>query len=428
MMKCLRPGFFTMLLLLTAISGVVAAPVEEIEQVEISIRQEDRLVTGEMENRVIASIRAVSEKLLIGRKASDVELNRKRFEDIIRQVFDRVLYGYELSDISITPAKTTVISLKMLPWGEVVQSTAVQIDFGDFAEADKTLLMRDLAGIEQNIAQILIGLPVDAFAWADSVSRVLIREAIAVQLPEFKAEIEYLPAKHTTVNIKLQPIGPLIRKTEVRLHSDTIPKLLLFPVNSAAEAVVDKLNGLPVAFVQRHREEYNQRMQSALDRSKYVSKYHLNTELSLDLGERVRAEVRAETKEYNLNLEGVLDLGREGNENTLLRGHTGYVLKHNDELFLDVEFFPNTINWHVQPGYGRQLSPKMYMGLKHDLGDNEDIGILRHKLNDDLWLNVEQNFTTGYQMTGIRYQLHDYLAAEAINDQNGTWLRLIADL
>lgn len=419
---------FGLLLCIAAVSSVSAAAADEIEHVEIRVVQNDSVANGELENRVMASVQAVSEKLLVGRKVGDVEASRQRFEHIIRQVFDRVLYGYELTDVVITPQKKTVISLKMLPWGEVVQSTAVQIDTGSVAPADQQLIIRDLTGIEQKVAQILIGLPVDAFAWADSVSRALIREIVAAQLPEFRADIEFVPAKHTVVKIKLQPAGPLIRKTEAKLQSDSIPKLLLLPVNGSAEGAVDKLNGLPVAFVQRHREAYIERLQEAISQSKYVSRYHLDTELTLDLGEKAKAEIRVETDKYRIRLESVLDLGRDGNNNTIFRGHAGYMLKPKDEIFLDVEFFPNALSWHFQPGYGRQLSSRTYLGIKRDLRDKEDIGLLRHKLHDGLWLNIEQNLTTGYKMTGIRYRLHNYLAVEAISDRDETWLRLIADL
>lgn len=428
-MNYLRMGCFALLVFAVAITGTAAAAsVDEIEQVEINVLQDNSVASEKMEHRVIASVQAVSEKLLVGRKAADVAANQKRFEDIIRQVFDRVLYGYELTDVRIVPGTKTLISLRILPWGEVVQSTSVQIDTGEFTPADQKLINQDLTGIERKIEQILIGLPVDAFSWADSVSRALIREAIAAQLPEFRADIDYVPAKHVTVNIKLQPVGPLIRKTEVRLQSKSIPKLLLLPINEPAENAVDEMNGLPVAFVQRHREEYIQRIQDAINRSNYVSKYHLNTELILDLREKAKAELIAETEKYKINLEGVLDLGRDGNGNTMFRSHVGYMQKHNDELFMDVNFFPNTISWRFQPGYGRQLADRMYVGIKHDLRNHEDIGILRYTLNNDLWLNLEHNLTTGYKLTGIRYQLHEYLAAEAISDQNKTWVRLIADL
>lgn len=426
-MRYLRIGFLGLLLCIAAVGGVAASPGDDIEQVEIRVMQTDD-TAGNMENRVVASVQAVSEKLLIGRKVSDVEASRHRFADIIRQVFDRVLYGYELTDVSVIPGKKTVISLSILPWGDVVKSTSVHIDAGSFAQADQTLISRDLAGIERKIDQILIGLPVDAFAWADSVSKALIREAFTAQLPEFRADIEFVPAQNTTVNIKLQPIGPLIRKTEVSMLSDSIPKLLLWPVNDSAEVVVEQLNGLPVAFVQRHREEYVQRMQQSINDIKYINRFHLSTEIDLDLGERTKAEVHTDTDKYKIKLEGVLDLGSDDKDNTLLRGHAGYLTRKKDEIFVDVEFYPNTISWHVEPGYGWQLSPKTYLGIKRDLRDSEDIGILRYRLRGDLWFNWEQNLTTGYREAGIRYQIHDYLAAEAISNEEKTWLRIIADL
>ncbi|MEM5770585.1 MAG: hypothetical protein AAGU32_20215, partial [Bacillota bacterium] len=68
-MKYLRMGLIGLLLLVT-FSGTTVASAEVIEQVEISISQDENVTNGDMENRVTASIQAVSEKLLIGRKVA----------------------------------------------------------------------------------------------------------------------------------------------------------------------------------------------------------------------------------------------------------------------------------------------------------------------------------------------------------------------
>jgi hypothetical protein len=139
-------------------------------------------------------------------------------------------------------------------------------------------------------------------------------------------------------------------------------------------------------------------------------------------------EVKAETTRYKINMEGVLDLGRNEDHNTIVRNHVGYYAKPDIELFLDTDFYPNTVSWHFHPGIGRQLTAKTYIGVKHDLKNNVDIGILRHKLSNDLWLNIERNATSGERLTAIRYRMHDLLSAEAISDHEKMWVRIIADL
>lgn len=427
-MKHLRFGFICMMVFMMTAAGLAEASKVEIEKVEIKYIQGERTVNTNLENRVIASIQAVGDKLLLGRKAEDVEEHKKRFEDTIRQVFDRVLYGYEISDVVIIPGKTTTINLRMVPWGDTVQSTKVQIDTGALKEADQALIRQDLAGIEERVAQILIGLPVDAFAWADSVSRAMIREIIIERLPEFRAEIEYIPDSNTTVTIRLQPIGPVIRRTSVTLRSESLPKVLLLSVNRSAEKAAEKLEGLPVAFVQRHKKVYVGRLQQETEAHKVVKKFGLSVSCDYNLGERTEGEIQAESLKYRINFEEIVDLGHHGSDNTTLKSHVGYLVMPQTELFVDTQFYPNSISWHIQPGLGQQLTRKTYAGIKHDITENENIFIFKHRLADNLMFNIERNLTSGQKITGIRYRIHEFLSAEAMYDGKNIWARVIGGL
>lgn len=426
-MKYLRIGMLCWLVCMLVINDAWAAPRPEIEKVEIKCLQGERLVNSSLENRVLASIQAVSDKLLLGRKVEDVEENKQRFEATIRQVFDRVLYGYELSGVSIRPGQTTVIDFSMTPWGETVQSIEVHIDTGAFSSEDQTLMKQDLAGVEQRIAQVLVGLPVDAFAWADSVSRNMIREIIADGLPEFRADIVFTPSKHTIVNVRLEPSGPIIKKTSVTMRSESVPKLLLLPASASAERAAEQLEGLPIAFVQRHKQVFADRLQQSVDANKTLDILKLSVQGDYILGENTIGEVQAETLQYRIKLEGVIDIGRKGDNNTFLRSHIGFMVKSKTELFLDTQFYPNVISWHFQPGIGQQLTRKTYLGFKRDLADGENSLLAKYKLAEDLSLNVEKNLASGEILTGFEYRLHAFLSAEAVSDGDRTWIRLIGD-
>jgi len=426
-MKYLRIGILCWLVLMIVSAGSTAASMLEIEKVEIKYLQEERAVNTSLENRVLESIQAVGDRLLIGRKVDAVEENKKRFEDTIRQVFDRVLYGYELSNVTISPGQTTIIDLRMVPWGDTVQSTEVNIDTGVFSKEDQALIKQDLAGIESRIAQILIGLPVAAFAWADGVSKAMIREIIAEQLPEFRADIGYTPAKHVVVDIRLEPIGPVIKRTTVTMRSESVPKLLLLNVSTSADAAAEKMEGLPIAFVERHRQVFTNRLQQVITANKMVGKLKLAVHSEYSLGERTEGDVQAETLQFKINLQAVIDLGRNGDNNTFMRSHVGYLVKPQTEIFVDTQFYPNIISWHFQPGIGQHLTRKTYIGIKHDISDNENILLTRYKMAEKLSLNIERNLTSGQSLTGFEYRLHDFLRAEAISDGERTWVRLIGD-
>ena len=121
--------------------------------------------------------------MLAGRTISDVETNQAKYENLIRDIFNRVLVGYTVEQVNLTPGTRTGVLVTVKPWGDVVRDVSLEIDMGGLSPAVKNLIKSDMGKVEAQVADVLIGLPVDSVEWAGGVSKSVIRELLANQLP-----------------------------------------------------------------------------------------------------------------------------------------------------------------------------------------------------------------------------------------------------
>ena len=101
----------------------------------------------------------------------------------------------------------------------------------------------------------------DAGDWAGGVLRKLVRSEVQAQLPEFKPAVDVLQENgRTVVQVVIYPVGQLVRNIRYELRSEAIPNVLLMKLKYKYAGECDKLRGLPVAYVQRHRQELEQQL------------------------------------------------------------------------------------------------------------------------------------------------------------------------
>ena len=141
-------------------------------------------------HRMSESVKTIGEHLLLGRSIIEVATRRNYYEQLVRDVFDRVLIGYTVESVEIDPAQTTKIRLNVVPWGDTVRNVSIRIDYSGIAPEAISLVKQDMGKLELEIQAALIGLPIDAVDWATGVARELIREILRRQLPEFHFSLD----------------------------------------------------------------------------------------------------------------------------------------------------------------------------------------------------------------------------------------------
>jgi len=398
-----------------------------VEEVSVDIRSSDAPPPTRVLRRMELSVATVGDHVLVGRRIADVADNKESYEKLIKEVFDRVLVGYSVQQVTITPGAATHIAVLLSPWGDVVKNVRLETDFGDISPGTAALIQQDMGNIADKINSVLLGMPVDAVDWAGGVSKAMIREILAAQLPEFRANLDILAGQTTVVKLSLMPAGPVIRDVKVSLRSRSIPNMLLLEAQAALEDSAAILRGLPVAFVERHSDYFNSVLTASIADRPIVKRYGLKLSAQLNTGPETEVVVNVETTKYNVTLEGYLDVGKT-TDNTSARLHIGEYVSKRDELFLETTFIPGSVSWIFAPGWGHRLSDSTTAGLKYQIEEKHDILWLNQDLGKHWMLRLERTPGTGYTELGIRLKLHDFLSAEYIFSNNQRWLRLVGNL
>ncbi len=402
-----------------------AAP-ETVEKITVSVTSQQR-PPDKIAKRMTASVATVGEQMLLGRTIDDVIHNQTGYEKLVREIFDRVLVGYSVSQVTITPGENTHIHVVVTPWGDVVQTVILEVDSSGFSPELATMIKTDMGNVENQVNSVLIGLPIDAVEWAGGVSKSIIREILAEKLPEFRCNLEIDPGQHTKVKLSLLPTGSLIQEVNLVVRSRTIPNLLLGEVTSVARESANTLRGLPVAFVERHKEYFTAQINTAAAKHPLAAQYGLTLTPVINPGSQTEVVLKAETTKYRISLEGSLDVGRI-QDNATAKLHVGKFVGKKDELFMEVSFIPSTVSWIFEPGWGHKFSEMTTAGVRYNTSENYSTVWLNQYLNNNWTLRFERTQKTNYNEFGVRYKLHEFLSAEYVFTQKENWLRLIANL
>ncbi len=418
---------FATMLILASWTCPAAAETPTVDAVTVSVHAVDVPPPPRVIKRMEQSVATVGDHVLAGRKVADVESGKASFEKVIKEIFDRVLVGYWVQEVNITPGPTTSIAVKILPLGDVVRSVTMETDLGGISPQLAGLFRSDMGDLEEKAAQVLVGMPVDAVDWAGSVTKTVIRENLAAQLPEYRANIEIIPGPVTVVKVLLAPTGPLVKDVQVTLRSRSIPNFLLLEARPAVEEAAAPIRGLPAAFVERHGDYFKAMLMKVAATQAATKRYGLTLASSLRPGTTTELEISADTTKYNVAIEGYMDMGRKGDD-TSAKLHVGQYIGKMDELFLEVTFVPASVTWEFVPGWGHRLGAQTVAGAKYNLNSEQSIVWLKQDLGGRWSLRLEHTPTTRFNEVGLRYRLHEFLGLEYIVTTDNRWLRLVGNL
>lgn len=403
-----------------------AAP---IESVNVSVAASEGTLSPSMEKRISASISAIGGRVLVGKEENLFRLNQEAYNKVLADIVNRVVVGYVVSDLSISYGPETDISVTLQPVGRLIEDVETAVDYGNLSPEAETLVRQDLSGIGSRMAALLTGLPVDSVGWAESVSQSAGRDILNEALPEFQANFEVEPGEHTKVRIYLIPQGAIIRKSLLTFRETTIPRLLMYRAAETTERKLSDLEGLPVAFVARHREDIAADMQKTLEEDSFVKRYEIAVKTELFAGETTELKVDALTDHWLIQTEAWLDAGRDGNKTTAFSGLLGHYVGKNDMVFGEARFYPGPMDWNVYGGFMHRFGRDYFLGYKYDLVEKSSHVIGRKKFGDRWAFRYDRDFREKENEYGISYRIHNYMSVEYVyNDEEGKWVRFIANL
>ncbi|WP_018702898.1 hypothetical protein [Anaeromusa acidaminophila] len=376
--------------------------------------------------RIQASVQAVASQVLMGRPIAMIEPKRAAYERMICEVFDRILIGYSVEAASISLGEETKISLRLTPWGDVVEKTDLTWDDSGFPSRGRETLRFQVETLKKVVDEVLLGMPVDAADWGAGLVRTVVREWFEDQLPEFRPEVEVSVAKTTQVKLTMTPRAPLVHALKVTLRSRSLPNVLLYTVQKDLEQEGQGWLQLPVSFVARQEKALAEQLLLKAATHAWVKQLGLQMRLvEVRTGPVTEVVLDAESRYYRMFAEGYLDMGKK-DEATRVRLHAGWKATPQGELFLEGDFFPNDVKNRWYSGLGWQVSSQTEAGVKYKFQDGEKIFWMRQQLGGPWSLRLERYEDQHASELGVRYRLHEFLSAEYVLTNEERWLRLIA--
>ncbi len=408
-------------------TGWAAAPVE-IQSVT-AVVQADAALPLPVQQRMEKSVQAIGEQLLEGKSQEDVRQSQKQYEDIILQVFDKVLVGYTVGAVRLEPGADTCVHVVLLPWQDKINQVHTSVTVEGMSPELAQLLYQDVAGMEEIFANSLQGLPVAAVDWTHGLLKKQVNGFMQQHAPEFRADFDVEVAEYTKVNVVLYPLLPVVRTVDLSMHSDTMLNAGLLLWRDKMQTRVDQLIGLPVPFVARHRQEMENYLGNILNQDKVFQDWDMTTQVAIAPGEKLTVMSRTDSNTYRIRLEGRGDIGNShGNrEETSLQArlHIGRKLSNRDEIFARFNVYPQSMKWDWSLGYGYQLPTGTELNLLYSMRHTA-IGVeAQQRLVDKFYLRYAYRPEDHHNEYALGYRLHDFLAVEYARDSHNSWLRFI---
>ena len=405
---------------------VRAAPVETVS---VSVEGAEGEIPESVGRRISASIEAIGGRVLIGKEEGIFRSNQVTYDKVLSDIVNRVVVGYVVTNMDARYGTHTDIHVTLQPIGRIVEHVETTVDYGNLSPLARRLVEKDVIGISEKMAALLIGLPVDSVGWAESVSQSAGREVLSANLPEFEAVFDVTSGEHTFVRVSLVPQGEIVRTAEVTFRETTVPRVLLYRAVTDTETLMRELEGLPVSFVNRHRADIEAELKYNLLQNDFIQKYGIEIRTQLETGRETELKVDALTDHWLIRTEAWFDIGRDGNKNTAIDGILGHFAGKNDLFFGEARFYPGPLDWNVYGGYAHRFGKYIELGYKFDFV-NKASHIFGTKRFGDRWaFRFDRDIKKRENEFAVSYRLHNYLALEYVyRKKDEKWLRLIANL
>lgn len=404
---------------------VLAASVEEVK---VTVYSDGHIPQGVCQ-RMEKSVQAIGAQLLEGKSLENVQSQQTHYEDIIRQVFDKVLVGYTVRSVEIQPGEELMISVDLLGWNDKIDTISVEKRVVGMPEVVEKLLLEDISDMDQLFVDTLQGLPVAAVDWTNGVIKHRVKDFMNERAPEFRADFDVEVGETTKVIVDIYPLLPVVRTIDLSMRSDTLPNAALLTERQTMQDGADMFVGVPVAFVKRHKDTIEELLSKRIDDLEVAKFWGIHTKVDIKPSERMEVMSRSDSRNVYVRFEGWGELGHrtknKDNGEIMFRGLFAKQFTSRDGAFALVDFYPKNTRWDLDLGLYREIVPKVRANVRYSVLDKYWKGGIEYNFAKRLAFRYEYRDQDHISEFALRYKLHDFLALEAVMDNDDKWLRFI---
>lgn len=378
-------------------------------------------------DKMSASMQVVADQLFLEKDIEYVAAVQDDYVRLLTEIGDRVFTGYELERIDCNLGSSMSITMHAKAWSGVITSPIIDLQFSGVEPKTAKLLEKRVPALRKELYDTINGASYDAGSWAGGVLRKLVRNQVEQTLPEFKAAVDVVQeGNNTLVQVIIYPVGQLVTEIAYELRSEDIPNILLMDLKYEYQAECNKLRGLPVAYVAKHRREIEEQLAEKLASEAIVKQYNLIPIVTINPASEMGISIMLDSKNYKIWFEGYGDVGRE-KENLSGTAHIGKFISNSGELFGEGRVYLDNVDWRFGLGYTHYWGKSSWT-YQHIMPKGDNNYKLEYELSPKWRLRSEYYSKENRNEFGVRYRIHEFLGLEGVYGDDELYLRVIGNL
>lgn len=423
-MNLIKVSFIAAMTFLMSLQQAFCMP---IENVNVEINDISGKTSKPLVSKMSDSIQIVADQILLDKDTVNVNQYREEYGQLFEDIGDRVLTGYEVHNVQLTLGSTTEVMLDIVPWNKTIDNVEIDLQFSGIDKQTAIYMETLIPDLRERLHETIKGASADAEDWAGGILRRIVRQEIEKSLPEFKAAVDLICQEDKTiVQVIIYPVGQVVSDVKYEMHSESIPNILLNKLKVKYQQEVRKLRGLPVSYLQNHKQDYEKYLTQKLMQEDEVSRYDLKPQITIIPEASTSVDIVIYSDDYKIWFEGYADIGRD-NDNISGKAHLGKYISDKDEIFTEAELILDDVQWNLALGYTYSWG-KSYWTYMHRMPHKENNYKLEYDLNNKWRLRAEHYSEKNRSEYGIRYRIHEFLSAEYVYGGDEFYLRLIGNL
>ena len=214
-------------------------------------------------------------------------------EATLQLVADRLFTGY---DVRVSPGAEGPV-VRFVPQGETHWS--VVLTPPDLRGMAESWFRSDARGLEEEAAALLRPLPEAALTWADVALEEALSQAVERRLPGWDTAMQIaLDGPTGTLKLSFRPTMPLVLAISPSLSSRTVPAMFRSDLEARLVPALSPLIGLPVAWVERHREEVEAEARAFLEDRRSVGNMRAKVDVMFAPGPVSSLDARVDSDRF----------------------------------------------------------------------------------------------------------------------------------
>ncbi len=270
---------------------------------------EKKEIYSDIEERIANSIQKVARTILAGQKVSLIKQNRNEITHVMKAVFDKVLWGYQVTDIDLIVGEKTYILVELAPTSILIEKVKVDLQIQGVNDKIVEVVNEELEMVSNEITEVMLGLPVDSLHWSSDVIKPILYHLVKWQLPGFEPTIDLGIGKEITVDLKLVPTGELIKDIQIDIVTQSLPRIFSNALEKRIELELKIFEGLPVALLDKYQDKVIEIVDQAIYNNGRNEFVYLNDRPQMDVGSVTNLTIDVDWIDYKMEFLGEVSVG-----------------------------------------------------------------------------------------------------------------------